>query len=473
MTRYIWKIFASDAKSWIPTIFVVAIVTALIGACINQFIWTNSSPFQVAAANAKLDPSEFSMVSVTIYILIAVVAVFTLTVIGAATVDRTRQTFSQWRLAGASPRQVRGGLWLLLGLSSVIGAVPGAVLGAFLSTEAVPLFNEMAAESFPDGTGNFSAPPFSPSAVATILSFLIGVVTCVAGAVVPARRASKVKPVEAIRGVAAVTGRHRVLRWIVGLIMLLIAVFLAFSSSLMPQNTDIGVEAGNMVNSAIMAGLVAAFGALLLGSEIISIVLGSIRMLLRPIPGTAIAQVAVKQANARATFNANMIAPLGAAVGLSVVMFTTLRSYQRTMAAEGFALTNPNYTDTALMTGLFCLAALLTSIAVICLSGRDSVLEQGALRTAGLTPHQVLALLVWQTFQLTVSTIIIALIPVLTTSAVLVARSTLIAGTSMLSIPLLHFIAAAFVCWLALFLVQWVQLAPWLCRSPAVSLRRA
>ena len=168
-----------------------------------------------------------------------------------------------------------------------------------------------------------------------------------------------------------------------------------------------------------------------------------------------------------------MIAPLGAAVGLSVVMFTTLRSYQRTMAAEGFALTNPNYTDTVLMTGLFCLAALLTSIAVICLSGRDSVLEQGALRTAGLTPHQVLALLVWQTFQLTVSTIIIALIPVLTTSAVLVARSTLIAGTSMLSIPLLHFIAAAFVCWLALFLVQWVQLAPWLCRSPAVSLRRA
>lgn len=75
-------IFRSDFRSWVPIIVVIGLVTALIGACVNQFAWTSSDGFVNAAKDAELDPAAFGTVSVTIYVLIAVLSYFALTVVG-------------------------------------------------------------------------------------------------------------------------------------------------------------------------------------------------------------------------------------------------------------------------------------------------------------------------------------------------------------------------------------------------------
>ncbi|MBM7817058.1 cobalamin synthase [Brevibacterium paucivorans] len=160
---------------------VVAAVTILVTACTNQFVWISSPEFVDAARRSGLDGGEFAMVSMTIYTVIALLAVCSLTVVGSATVERTRSTFAKWRLMGASPRQVRACLWALVGLASVLGAVPGVVLGSVLSSLAVPWFNEMAGASFPGGTGDFVPPPFTPSAVACGAALVLSVVTCLLG----------------------------------------------------------------------------------------------------------------------------------------------------------------------------------------------------------------------------------------------------------------------------------------------------
>lgn len=151
MGRYVLRVFRDNLAGWVPTIMVVAVVTTLVGVCMNQFVWTSSPSFASAARLAGLDPAEFGMVSATIYVVVALLAFFSLTVVGSATVDRIRGTFAQWRLMGASPSQVRAGTWMLVGVASLTGSLLGSLLAMPASLLAVPEFNAMAAESFAGG----------------------------------------------------------------------------------------------------------------------------------------------------------------------------------------------------------------------------------------------------------------------------------------------------------------------------------
>ena len=97
MARYVLRVFRDNVTGWVPTILVVAVVTTLVGICMNQFVWTSSPSFTLAARQAGLDPAEFGMVSVTIYVVVSLLAFFSLTVVGSATVNRIHGTFAQWR----------------------------------------------------------------------------------------------------------------------------------------------------------------------------------------------------------------------------------------------------------------------------------------------------------------------------------------------------------------------------------------
>ena len=141
MARYVLRVFRDNVTGWVPTILVVAVVTTLVGICMNQFVWTSSPLFTLAARQAGLDPAEFGMVSVTIYVVVSLLAFFSLTVVGSATVNRIHGTFAQWRLMGASPSQVLASMWMLVGVASLFGsligslaAVPASLLGFPSST---------------------------------------------------------------------------------------------------------------------------------------------------------------------------------------------------------------------------------------------------------------------------------------------------------------------------------------------------
>lgn len=195
MARYVLRVFRDNVTGWVPTILVVAVVTTLVGICMNQFVWTSSPLFTLAARQAGLDPAEFGMVSVTIYVVVSLLAFFSLTVVGSATVNRIHGTFAQWRLMGASPSQVLASMWMLVGVASLFGSLIGSLAAVPASLLAVPEFNAMAAESFADGFGSFAPPAFTPSMAAWLGSLLLGVATCMLGASIPSLRAAKIRPI--------------------------------------------------------------------------------------------------------------------------------------------------------------------------------------------------------------------------------------------------------------------------------------
>ncbi|MDN5726795.1 MAG: ABC transporter permease [Propionibacteriales bacterium] len=465
MLSHVLRIFRSDLPRWLPTIVVVGLMAILIGTCLNQFVWTGSDAFVAAAAAAGLDPGEFGTVSLTLYVLVAVLSVCALTVVGSVTVEHTRTTFAQWRLIGATPRQVRHSLWALVGLASIAGALPGSLISIGVSQAAVPLFNQMAAASFPNGSGSFAPPPFAPSAAAWAGAFVVSVATCSCGALIPSWRAARVDAVDAMREPLPRRRRGRWIRWVVGGFMITFAATMVVGLVAAPRTSGLGVD------SAITAGLLTSIGMHVLGPELVPVLITITRGLLSLLP-TPLGRLATRSARASAEANANLIAPLAAAIGLGTVLIMVLQSAVAATAAAGDAVNNPNYTDTYVMTGLFGFVAGLTSVAVLTLAGRDAVREQAILRAAGMTPRQVGHLIGWQSLILTLCACTLALVPVIFAGLIVTVRTSLVIGTPVLVVPWVGIGLAALACWGMLWGVQTLQFAPWLRRETADALRR-
>ena len=136
-------------------------------------------------------------------------ALFALTAIGSATVRRCHSTFAQWRLAGATPIQVRVSALSVAGLASAIGSAAGSLASLPLSSALVPAFDALAAEGFSGGLGSFEPPAFDVGALAAPLAFAVSWPTCMAGAILPALRTGRVAPVDFLRKTGADTGRSR------------------------------------------------------------------------------------------------------------------------------------------------------------------------------------------------------------------------------------------------------------------------
>lgn len=470
MLAHVMRIFRSDFRSWLPLIAVVAVVSTLIGVCINQFTWTSSPSFVAAAVEAGLDPAEFGMVSLTIYVFVALLAFFSLTIVGAATVERTRNTFAQWRLIGASPRQVRGSLWALVGIASLGGALPGSLLAMGLSFAAVPVFNQMAALSFAGGTAAFVPPPFAPSLLAWGGALVVAVGTCLIGALGPSERAARVAPVEAVREAASWRRGARGARWALGMTLVGVAILLVVGALAGPETGEFGSRAGAAVNAAMLVGLLLAIGVYVLAPMATAVFLGAVRLLLAR---SGIGRLAARSALATSARNANMIAPLVAAIGTAAVLLCVLRSYEALVVAAGFELGEPNYIDTAVLAGVFAAVSLLTSVAVMMLSGASADREQGTLRAAGATPGQVTGMLAWQSGLLALCSGVLALVPVCGAGIVMSIASTQLAGASTLTVPWVELGAAVCACWVVLFAVQRLRIARWLSRDVAFALRSA
>lgn len=253
MGRYALRIFREDLASWVPIVLVIAATSALVGVCANQFAWTSSKAFGAAAGAAGLSAFEFQAVSVTVYAEVALLALFSLSAVGAATVERCRPTFALWRLMGATPGQAGRAALLLVGIASAVGSLAGSLASVPLSALLVPAFDGMAAESFSGGLGSFTPPPFSASPAAWALSFALSVATCMLGSVAAAVRAARVRPVDSLRG--GRTGRrgrggHPILGWA------LVACALATPLAGLPAAESAGGQLSQaMANLVALAGL--------------------------------------------------------------------------------------------------------------------------------------------------------------------------------------------------------------------------
>jgi putative ABC transport system permease protein len=130
----------------------------------------------------------------------------------AFTVAQRRRDFALLRLVGASRRQVRVRLLREAVLLGALGAAAGVPVGLVVMAAQAALMRHM----------GFVPPGFVGEWRQWILavSFGTGIVLAVAGAMVAARRAARVQPLEALRDTGSAARVMTATRWIAGLIFL-------------------------------------------------------------------------------------------------------------------------------------------------------------------------------------------------------------------------------------------------------------
>lgn len=461
MHRFARRILLSDLGSWWPAIATVAVVTMLVGLCATQFAWTHHAHFIAAASAQGHAIAEFTIVSETIYLLVAALALFSLTVVGTATVESTRRTFSQWRLVGATPGDVRRSIWALVATAACIGAVPGSVLALGLSYLVVPAFNQMAAPGF-------DAPVLPPSILAWFLSLALGVVTCMLGAFGPARRASRAQAIEVFR---AIGGRRRKGWWWrapLAVILLVSSLVMVVAAAVMGRS-EAGVAV--MFNLAMNAGVCAVLFVYVVGPLVIPAVLAGLGRL-AGVCGSVTGRLAGKAAVERAGTSANTIAPLAAGIGGVGVILTSVESTAAVVQAFDRSA-ETNLTDTLVLAALVSFVLLVTSAAVVSLASRDLEREHSLLRVAGMPSRRITAWYVWQAFFLALTGTVLALVPIAITVTTTAISSAAYVGHPVVAVPWMTLLLGFVLAWLVLFLVQWWPARASLRADVAVGLRPA
>lgn len=461
MHRYARRILLADLGSWWPVIATVAAVTALVGLCTTQFAWTHHARFIAAAEAQGHAIIEFTIVSETIYMLVAALALFSLTVVGTATVESTRRTFSQWRLVGATPSDVRRSIWVLVATASLIGAVPGSLLAIGLSYVVVPAFNQMAAPGF-------DAPALPPSILAWLVSVALGVVTCVLGAFGPAHRASRTQAIEVFRDIP---GRRRNSWWwrapLAGILLLSSLGMVVAAAAMGASEAGVAV----MFNLAMNAGVSAVLLVYVIGPLVVPAVLAGFGALAGAF-GSVTGRIAAKAAVDRAGTSANTIAPLAAGIGGVGVILTSVESAAAVVTSFDSSA-ETNLTDTLVMAALVSFVLLVTSAAVVSLASRDLEREHSLLRIAGMPSRRITIWYVWQSCLMALAGTLLALVPIAATVATTVISSTAYVGHPMVAVPWTTIFLGFVLGWLVLFLVQWWPARPSLRADIAVGLRSA
>jgi putative ABC transport system permease protein len=144
--------------------------------------------------------------------LAAFVAVFVVAGTFAFAVTQRRRELALLRAAGATPRQVRR---LVLGEAVVVGVVAG-LAGCGAGLLAAPPFAHALARA------GFAPPGFTAGFVLwpLLAAFGAGLLVALAGAAVAARRAGRVRPIEALREASAERRVMTAGRWVFGLLFL-------------------------------------------------------------------------------------------------------------------------------------------------------------------------------------------------------------------------------------------------------------
>lgn len=242
--------------------------------------------------------------------------------------QRTRE-LALLRAIGASRRQVTRSVLLEALVLGAVGTTVGLALGVVLAVGLRALF---AAFGLDIPTGPLV---FAPRTV--IWSYFVGVVVTVVAAYVPARRASRIPPVAALRDDVALPAQSMRRRVVGGAALTLLGVALA-----------VGGFAGMSDQPAVLVGLgvMAVFIGVALLSPLVSRPV--VRLLGTPLRGTAVGRLAVENAlrNPRrtaATASALMIG-LALVTAMSVIGSSTTSSVDRLIdqsLGADFVVSNP------------------------------------------------------------------------------------------------------------------------------------
>ncbi|MFF4321304.1 ABC transporter permease [Streptomyces sp. NPDC001568] len=255
-----------------------------------------------------------------------------------AVAGRRRET-ALLRAVGATPRQVR---MLVLG-EAVVVSLAASVCGALLGTAVAPLFARwlVARGAAPEGfTVQISAGP-------VLVAVAVEVAVAVVGAYAAARRAGRVRPVEAL-GDAAVDGRVMTLGrwlWAVGYLLVFSTVLVLFTT--MPPGMDRDPQLRDPQNLPVWTLLIDVMAIVAVALFAPVLVPALVRVLTLPASGAVgllarqNALVAVRRTISTATPMFLVIALTGTVIG-STLTFGVARTVQSRAALRAEYVVEPD-----------------------------------------------------------------------------------------------------------------------------------
>jgi putative ABC transport system permease protein len=279
------------------------------------------------------------------------------------TVRQRQREFALLRAVGAAPSQVFASVLVQAGVVGVLGSALGVLAGVGLVSILRGVLRRM-------GMDLSGAIPLEPATVA--LSVAVGTVVSILAAMLPARRAALVPPVEAMREDPPTADRSLRLRALVGGVLLaagVLAVALATSDRVDPAGTWLGVgAAATLVGVLLLAPVFARASLIVLA---VPFVAG-----LRPLGGLARGNVTRNPRRTASTASALIIGM--ALVGATTVLAATAQASTRTIVeSESTADLIVQSADRAVP------PAAVEAIRELPSVGRADVVTQAAARVAG------------------------------------------------------------------------------------------
>ncbi|SJN15592.1 putative ABC transporter integral membrane protein [Microbacterium esteraromaticum] len=417
MIRLAFAELRTDVRVWIGPLLVASVASAFVylAAVYWWTLGTTSGAELIESFGSTVDEARAG--SYVVYVSTAIPAIAVLGSTSAATIAAFSTRIARWRLAGATPRQVRAGITVQVLVVNTIGTAAGIAIATPLRQPAVDLLVRMVTR------GDYTIPVDS-TPTAALVALAGSTLVCYLASFMPARRAARIPAVHAVRDTTERTKTMPVSRWIIAglLIFALIQQLIVTVLATQTLGGDSGVESA-AATLALTLGImmIATIGAL---SPIVVPALIRVWTAIVPsrvAPAWFIARHAAIEHPRQAS---TAVMPISIGIALYGILFGIIATWQNALLAAGFG-GELNTIDTYVMLTPAALIAVTGSVASILLTTRSRTRQYALIRTAGATPQTIVGIALAEAISYSITAIglgfAVAYASVLTAAALLTA----------------------------------------------------
>lgn len=185
------KYLKNRVSEFTSLLFSICVISILTSYCTLHAFWLSTTD-----GVAQRTISELKIASMTVYMIVGVCGLLSMTQVSKATVDKLSYDFSQWRLLGFSPSEVQRVQFLILCILSLCGAAFGSVISALTAWAVLPSISMLAL----GGLGSEEhLPSYNFSLPALCVALLVSAGTSVLLGAYGTRAAKAIQPLKLLR----------------------------------------------------------------------------------------------------------------------------------------------------------------------------------------------------------------------------------------------------------------------------------